>query len=75
MAEGGFDNPTFDPEDPKVPGNDDDDNEDEQGHDETTPFGQAPHPPQGLVVKKSRCKQCITKRADFQTHLTTKSLR
>ena len=35
MAEGGFDNPTFDPE---IPGNDDDDNEDEQGHDETTPF-------------------------------------
>ena len=38
MAEGGFDNPTFDPEDPEVPGNDDDDNEDAQDHYETTSF-------------------------------------
>ena len=28
----------YDPENPEVPGNDDDDNEDEQDYDETTPF-------------------------------------
>ena len=38
MAEGSLDNPTFDPEDPEVPANDDHDNEDEQSHDETTPL-------------------------------------
>ena len=74
MVEGSFDNPTFDPDDPEVPGNDNDDNEDEQDHDETTPFwpGSASTPgPSGEEIPK----QCITKRADFQTHLTMKSLR
>ena len=78
MAEGGgFENPAYDPDDPEVPDYDDDDNEDEQDHDETHPFwlGSASTPYQGQVVKKSRCKQCIMKRADFQTHLTMKSLR
>ena len=39
MAEGGgFENPAYDPYDPEVPGNDDDNNEDEQDHNETTSF-------------------------------------
>ena len=39
MAEGGgFENPAYDPDYPEVPGNDDDDDEYEQDHDETTPF-------------------------------------
>ena len=38
MAEGGFDNTTLEPEDPEIPGNDDDDNEDEQNLNETSPF-------------------------------------
>ena len=39
MAEGGiYENPAYDPDDPEVPGNDDDDDEYEQDHDETHPF-------------------------------------
>ena len=40
MAEGGgYENPTFDPDDPEVPGNDDDDNDDDnQDPNETNPF-------------------------------------
>ena len=41
MAEGGgFENPTFDPDDPEVPGNDDDDGKNEQDPNETTSFWQ-----------------------------------
>ena len=39
MAEGGrLENPAYDPDDPEVPGNDDDDNENNQDYDETSPF-------------------------------------
>ena len=39
MAEGGvFENPAYDPDDPEVAGNDDDDDEYEQNRDETLPF-------------------------------------
>ena len=72
MADGGYENPTYDPDTIDDHDNDDDD---KQGHDETTPFlpGSASTPgPDGEEIPM---QQCIMKRADCQTKPTMKSLR